>query len=682
MNSKFTWTAVAIVVAVACFFWWPRSTAIETARGADAVPSHAATTERALADEAPTSREPASSATVATPDPRAAAPRVAKSVGGRAVDLAARPIAGLRVEVEPENLARWEGDVFVCGADAVGIKPKLREALKLQPAMADEILRAFCGQCRDCVFAREVLTGQPVPRPSTVTDDAGIFELAFDGPASEPRFLDDTLCFVATAKCDDDASTHFVLAPSVRLAGDVVDASGAPLADVQLELGVLPELLTPPAQPPNSIDLEPIPSIQTDALGRFEFARAPGIRGQLLTAERWEPDGSFLHAQRTLDGGAQLDLHLVVDVQAPQRLGSIRGIVVDEHDAPIADAWVEFGQDAASSDERGEFVITLTTTPDPQRALTGILNHERAGRIADVGLELQTQRDLVGVRLVLAAASAPIRCRLIDERGALTEGWLVDLADPTPSGTSDTSLEGAMRGVTKLGLPVGADGRFELGGLLERSYRVRCWRRDSLVAIESEPVRPGESELVLRVPADAVAPRIAGRVVSIHGEPLANVTVRGELDTFENGNVRNFITRITNTDAQGRFEFLELARKLRLSTNGDDLEWRTSEIAPGADLENLTLVAAREMRVQVELAPSDPADRLSIVAGDGSARAIRIQTPEVTSYGHPRVRRTDGLFPMIVVPEDAATLILWRGDTELRRLQLALRWRELNVVGP
>jgi hypothetical protein len=685
MTSKLAWFAFAIVVAVAGWWWWPRSTAIETARGSETVADGRASrrveAERAVAVEAPATRELASTANVTTSTQREAPPRVTKSVGGRAVDLATRPIAGLRVEVEPENLARWEGDIFVCGSTAVGIKPELREALKGDFAMVDELLRDVCGDCADCAFAREVLLDEPVPRPSAVTDAAGVFEIAFDGEASEPVFLDEALYFVAIAEFEGDPLTDFVLAPSVHLAGEIVDPSGAPLADVDVGLGVLPERLASPERPPRSIDFNRTPRTRTDALGRFEFLRAPGIPGQLLSAERRDPDGSLLHARRTLDGGDQLDLRLVASVQAPQRSGSIRGIVVDEHDAPIAGAWVQFGQDDESSDERGEFVITLTTTPDSKRPLTGMLN-ERAGRIDGVGLELQTQRDLIGVRLVLRGASGSIRGRVIDERGASSEGWLVDLADPTPSGTSDTSLEGALRGAPKFGVPVGEDGRFELGGLLDRSYRVRCWRPDSLVAIESEPVRPGETELVLRVPADAVAPRIAGRVVSIHGEPLANVTVRGELDTFESVNIRHFITRVTTTDSEGRFEFLELARKMRLSTNGDDLEWRTTELEPGANLENLTLVAAREMRVQVELAPMDPADRLSIVSGDGSPRDIRIQTPEVTSYGHRSVRRTGAHFPMIVVPEDAAAVILWSGDTELRRLQLSLRWRELNVVGP
>src|SRR5262249_23580885 len=70
-----------------------------------------------------------------------------------------------------------------------------------------------------------------------------------------------------------------------------------------------------------------------------------------------------------------------------------------------------------------------------------------------------------------------------------------------------------------------ARGEFTLGGLLPRSYTLRVMDLASLVHAELGPFAAGSTDLVLVLKLDGVYPRVAGRVVSGSGQPVAGVRV-------------------------------------------------------------------------------------------------------------------------------------------------------------
>lgn len=222
---------------------------------------------------------------------------------------------------------------------------------------------------------------------------------------------------------------------------------------------------------------------------------------------------------------------------------SIRGTVVDEAGAPVADAEVNlFGEGMrgrsvdARSDAKGAFAIE-GMQPGNYRLMARTESHLPAG---DVPVELENA-DVTGIKLTVRAGivvKGHVEPRQVCEVSPDTEGdgpmTMLMLAGPTTTG---------------------ADGGFELRRLEPTTYvlEARCPSGDQ--GSTKITAAPNAREVVISVKPGA---SIAGRVVDGAGKPVAGVKVMAnplggtEKTTIVNGVITSGVQTLTN--GQGAFE--------------------------------------------------------------------------------------------------------------------------------
>jgi hypothetical protein len=181
--------------------------------------------------------------------------------------------------------------------------------------------------------------------------------------------------------------------------------------------------------------------------------------------------------------------------------------------------------------------------------------------------------------------------------------------------------------------------------------------------------------------------RVAGRIVSMGGTPLAGVELnphRRVPGADNHGQVPILRPWHITSDAEGRFEFPELVLDdLTLQIQHPDLGVRSEELARHGDLEQLELALPILCELQVQLATGATAAGDSFAVLDAAGDALELQ--EVFSGGWSLVRSValvDGLSPVTRVPETAATLVLYEGGAEVLRRSLKLVPGELTLVSP
>ena len=219
------------------------------------------------------------------------------------------------------------------------------------------------------------------------------------------------------------------------------------------------------------------------------------------------------------------------------------------------------------------------------------------------------------------------------------------------------------------------DGGFTVGGLRPGRYRLRFSDGRTGIELVADPIEAGSRDLELRLPSEERIARIAGVVVTLSGAPLEGVDVGLQA----NGSSQN-----ATTDRSGAFEFRDvLRRSYELVVAPDGFTSRvTHDLSNERDLEHLRFVAVRRCHVQVDLTDSSlDADRFEIRDARDQPLAILLQQGG-GAIGGPNWRLNERKSPALAVTEDAATLVLFRGDGELRRIPLRLTPSELTIVRP
>jgi hypothetical protein len=264
--------------------------------------------------------------------------------------------------------------------------------------------------------------------------------------------------------------------------------------------------------------------------------------------------------------------------------------------------------------------------------------------------------------------------RLVDRSG----GW--NAVGELRAGSSELPIEIESLGAA-VPLQTEADGRFRLGGLRNRTYRVRAFDPSRCLFVVSEPTAAGTEDLVLSEPRDAFVPVLRGRVVSQRGRPIGGAVVRLQftVQSLPFAEVINSC-REAQADAEGRFELVDVPRHhVFLRIDGPHVESAESFAIPASG--EMELRASVRCRFRVDARPDDPADRFRVLDGEGQELRLTAQTAHETHLDQSVRRREDG-FPVCIVGEEAATLVLYRGEVELRRVSLDLQPNELQIVTP
>lgn len=450
-----------------------------------------------------------------------------------------------------------------------------------------------------------------------------------------------------------------VAAPAVALTGYVRNEAGAPLAGalVQIQSLMLTEFPLPLEQ---TFGVPFETRVETTADGRFALDAHPLAPGVDLLVTREGYASRRVPCLEGQSGSIEITLHKLVAAA-----GRIHGFVLDGAGRPVADAALQLGEvQRAQSAADGAFAFEYPKEPTVLVATRrGFLPAVREGVGQDTPVPLVVE---------LGAAALAITGQLVDAAGRPVSGWLVTLADPEINAAYALLERLSAPGGTDL--PFGAfartdaDGRFLVGGLLDRSYRLRAFDDKTALAIESEPVRAG-SAVTLRIPADACVDELQGVVADRQGRGIAGASISVFLLASKWGNVELVHRLPVTTVADGSFTLRGVPRRhVTLSVIGQGLVYQSHRIEDCLLASSLRLEVARSCHVQIE-------GEIGLVVTflDAAGKVLSVSVHSVgVGYGgngwHLRAPKS----PVMTVSEEAVTMVWARDGKEVGRKAINL----------
>ncbi|MEM7203247.1 MAG: sigma-70 family RNA polymerase sigma factor [Planctomycetota bacterium] len=506
-----------------------------------------------------------------------------------------------------------------------------------------------------------------------------------------------------------DVPPVVVVAPAIELAGTVVDDHGAPVAAAEVSLELPDDFVARLDAPLDNAARERWRA-RASAAGTFSLGRVPAIPDATV-----EVMHRGFHTVRR-DAPLTSDQALWITMQARPIGERLAGRVLLPNGAPATSARVAIGMHTVKTDARGAFELDLTrrwTGADRVTAVQAGYLPAIADRPEDTG-EWPDH-----LELWLGGTPLTITGRVVRPDGQPVPNATVWITNPTLFGTvrgAPAQLESMTAGVaeprrtmsdgsppngfTDLTIPqskpnvlwawVGTDaaGRFELGGLMDRTYTVAAMDGATLQVVEQPDLPAGSGSVDLVLPNDGLLPTVRGRLLSQGGAPLAGLEVvvmrrsfgqrvaadTGELDI-------GMMSRAGSTvsDADGRFELQRLPSDgVFLYVAGDSVLEHTHPItASDRDQEiELHLVATGDVRVETTI----EADAVGLIDGAGE----RLDLMQRSAGGGVNVWLTlplfDGRSEVFAAPEDAAAVLLLRGGAEIDRQPLHVVPGERIVV--
>ncbi len=490
-----------------------------------------------------------------------------------------------------------------------------------------------------------------------------------------------------------------VIAPSIDLAGEVVDERGSPLQGAKVGLQLPDDFDVRFGEILDSTHSKSW-SVRTDEHGKFALSSVPGITGGRLRAVR---DG---YAPEALASPGTTDEHLYFVLKRPATptRGALSGRVLDANGDPVPEARVATGLFSVLSDEQGLFHIDLA------RAVTAeALAAVKEGHLPAI-LERPYAPDAGNagwpdfVELVLGGPPLVIRGRVVDPEGESRGSLKLWLADSTPFGligmmptpweslaagaeVPPEAIESGLRlppedgdsnwSFNQSGSPSTAfwnwklsegDGAFEFRGLADRDYRIQVLDKDTLQLHVSDPIPAGTLDAVVEIPAPDVYAKVAGNVRDDRGNPVAGVQVTLRRDPFSvssrvfGGEVS--VTMLEHretvlTDAEGRFELVRVPTTgMRLVLLSDDIVPEVYDVNEGEQSpEDLQLVVEVRCHLQVELDDPSYADGFVVRDADGERLSIH-ELSENSHSSSSSMEILGGRSPVVSVSARARTVEL------------------------
>lgn len=580
---------------------------------------------------------------------------------GRVIDLAERPVGG----------------VEVCRIAPRGVLIDKNGSQRDVPA-----------QNLGCVTAdaagRFEIEGR-LPFALRVRDDR--YTTLFEGVAS-PELVGSTprdpgAPSGARARSEPPNEVLVVVGLRIPLAGVVVDEHAAPIEGVRVTVQAIVA--------PSGLDLSSsgrvIPAVRTDALGAFAITEAAAVEEARI---EFQAPG-FVTRSLPVPAGGDGSMTVVLSRESAGPY-VIRGKVVLEDGTPAVGAHVSTGVMASLADQSGFFAIDFEpwlkfrVDESAPTVVTAILPGLLPASLTLPSVnEARTSGWPQPILLRLSGEPLTIRGVVVDEHSEPVAGVLVEPADMTDFGL--VSMEGmpAFGGVPRTqeelagggATRTGADGRFELRGLSDRTYTLRAVREPSLLCAVSDRVQAGDRNVRLVLDGRGLG-TLAGRIVDRHGQGIAGVRVavtRRRASalmiglaalTDENGAFRI-------TDVTTRPEFL----RIEGATIVPEL---FRELDPVGDVEKLELLVGRRCRIQFDWSAwPGREDRLTVV--DERAEPLMMMQLEGGGMGEvPSVAFQRGRTDVFVVSDAAAHAVVRRGEVEVTRIRLSLAAGELNVI--
>lgn len=528
------------------------------------------------------------------------------------------------------------------------------------------------------------------PAPRATSGRGGAFELEVPSSDEKPRegtvrAVDPSIVNVSVGwvRAGREVDPIVVVAPARDLQGKVVDATGAPLAGVQLAL-----------EPPEGfmrrldavLDSTERSDVRTtsDASGAFALPRCADIPGARIVGRLDGFETAVVEAQ------PGTDLGILVEMRTRQpEVGEIRGRVVDAGNAAVAEAFVSLGGRTAVTDSRGEFRLE---TVGAEAALDLVALHPGflPGRF-HAEKHLATGAPIWPAEVVLALGGLPLSIRgtVVDGEGKPRKGLRIWLEDPTRFGVlgdgDGATVESLIAGPGMDGdnywrtTSTNADGAFELAGLVDREYKVGLLDTRTLDLLRTGPFAAGARDVSI-VFETAAARRIEGHVKSTRGAPVPGVALDLMRPTY-GGISMSLDEGVRVSDAEGRFAFEEVrGTELMVWIRGDDVVPAMLPVPDAIGEEGFTITVAVRCHFKVHLSGElASADRLRVLDAEGAEMDLMDITPSgVTTMKHASI--VDGRSASLGVAEGAWTLSILRNDAEVLRRDLRLVPGILNVI--
>ncbi|MEM7307365.1 MAG: sigma-70 family RNA polymerase sigma factor [Planctomycetota bacterium] len=551
--------------------------------------------------------------------------------------------------------------------------------------------------------------GDVARSPEAVTDAEG---RAWFGGALEPGTIEATGSWATLYEARlhgfaPQRAVTVVVAPARDVAGSVTDLAGNPLKGVQIGLPTRKTDRDVRSQLHSAIRSGTLWE-RTNAAGRFALGHVPEI-----------PDMEFLalapgfREQRfELGAGSHEDLVIRLapsggrsNASGEEALLRIQGRVVDASWTPLREAQVSAGKRLVSTDAEGRFELSL----DLRRGRLANLLHDLGDDFpAVVAIAAGHQPALAyGVRpggeVVLRLGPPPraLQGRVVDRAGSPLAG--VRVAPHEVFQVANTDLERSLGGDPKRGrspqnpyeVVTDERGEFLLPGLFDRPYRLLLRDPASGARRLTDEVVVDGVPLELSLGPPEVWRTVAGRVTDPSGVPLAAglVTVVADIQHLRHGRAR-FGTRtevLTSTvlKADGTFLLEDVPKEgAYLSVLAHRAAFFGREGGLGeplaTSLTGLELTVPRNARLELEL-PAGAADRFQVFDADGRLVFVLEDAHEPTPplrrvKSHPIPTAAAGAAePLeLVLPEDAALLVLYERCRTVARLELDLRPGEVQ----
>ncbi len=556
---------------------------------------------------------------------------------------------------------------------------------------------------------------------TAVSDDDGLFRFACDTrPSGDVRCMEGAWVGVYEPvlwgqEQDGERELTLVVAPRRVLRGFVVDAvSRAALGDVDLHV---------------TMDLPPTAAFARDlsrcrpaewraksgAEGRFALAVAATLGGTQIHSAL----PGYEHDHRPI---GELEEDLLVELQPSGAL--LSGQVVDARGEPAAGAAVLCGSAAAVADEQGRFTIDLThvqeeggtaptglvvelldeegswaSAPTPGAASGGSQRHRLlvAARCGELPAQLlgpaATWRDASTwpqpLVLRLGEPSLSIHGKVVERDGSPVEGVQVKLLDEQPLGVDGSvghpwqtveflarvsmSVEGGATYFSEMDAG-GAPGHFSVGGLQQRSYRLRVFDPRALRTVVTEPIAAGTNGLEIQLPEERLWDSVGGMVVDRRGAPVRDVTISVQR-RFAGMAGAEPLGLWLRSDAEGRFR-----TEHPVSREFDALSVQAVgaaqpiavDLSVHPDPTDLRLVVPVAVRVRIVPTDATRAAR-SVAFLDAEGRPVPVViTRGDTAHGSMLVTLTNGGSEVLEVLDTAAELVLIddAGDKTRHRVEL------------
>ncbi|MBL8859968.1 MAG: carboxypeptidase regulatory-like domain-containing protein [Planctomycetes bacterium] len=437
----------------------------------------------------------------------------------------------------------------------------------------------------------------------------GSFDLESQGALDTVKaFAADYVTIRATLTFSEGGNFIIVVAPTVPLAGILVDETGSGIGPVPVHTEFDDAILSHFPDPLDGTGATEAPWALTNDDGTFSLPHAIRVDGVRITVR--------LYGYETLDipqpTTPTSDLRLVVKRSIELPRPTISGVVKRANGEPAAKAIVFFAGVQVAADLQGAFSFRMPRFHSEIGDLIAVETGTQAGSIAALAQLVAADPDSAQrIQIVLGPPALSIEGTVMDADGAPLAGWRVALVDgshggdPTSNPRTFEALAAGFYGYGPCEITTSAAGRFEIDGLFDRDYRLRAFDPKSMVNVESHPIRAGTRGVDLIIPKGTSVAHVSGHVVSKTGTPLNDVTVTLLPHLDSNGRPTMYAgSGSVKTRPDGTFDFEHVPRAGVDFTLAGTSVIPTRHAVEDMDLATtVTLVANRRCDFRVEGMP-------------------------------------------------------------------------------